>query len=314
MQKLTSQRALGIFAIVFSSLLWGTIPLILRQIDGSPFVKVFYRVFFSFLVLGIWLIVSGRWRTIKELDSFTIRWLLAQGALLAINWILFFGAFDRADVATVELLGYMGPVFVAMLAPFLLKYRFDKRIIIPLLLSLLGMLIVLVPHGLGFSSDIYAMIGAIMALASALTYALLIIMAKRILTVAPIDILTMFESMGASVLLLPFVLVSYRQGNVPTGGVTPYLMLFMLGAFHTAMTGVLFFYGLKQLRPEQAVIFTYVEPVSAIAFAMLFLGEPLTWFVVLGGILVVIGGTIVARHDAEEGIETTPIEAPTVEI
>ncbi|MCL2818253.1 MAG: hypothetical protein FWD41_00760, partial [Actinomycetia bacterium] len=103
MQTSVSHRALGITAIVFSSLLWGTIPLILRSIDGSPFIKVFFRVFVSFLVLAIWLLVSGRWRKISELDSFSLRWVLAQGALLGINWILFFGAFDHADIATVEL-------------------------------------------------------------------------------------------------------------------------------------------------------------------------------------------------------------------
>jgi len=300
-------------AIVFSSLIWGTIPLILSQVDGSPFVKVFFRVLLSFVVLGVWLLISGRWRLIKDMDGFTIRWLLAQGALLGINWMLFFGALDKADVATVELLGYMGPVFVALLAPFLLKYPYDRRIALPLLFSLAGMLIVLIPHGLGFSGDTAARIGAGMALTSALTYATLIIMAKRIMAVAPIDVLTMIEGLGASVLLLPFVCFSYAQGNVPTSA-RQYFLLCLLGVVHTAFTGVLFFYGLKQLRPERAVVFTYVEPISAIVFAILFLAEPLSAFVVIGGLLVVIGGTIVARIDAEDGVKATPIEAPVGDI
>jgi len=313
MQKLTSQRVLGIFAIVFSSLVWGTIPLILREIDGSPFIKVFFRVFIAFVVVAIWIVASGRWRIAKEFDGFTIRWLFAQGVLLAINWILFFGAFDRTSVATVELLGYMGPVFVALLIPIFLKDKFDRRIIIPLALSLVGMVVVLIPHGFGFSSNLTAQIGALMALASAFTYALLIMMAKKISAVVPVDFITMFEGLGASLFLLPFVIWSYSQGNAPTGGLMPYFWLFVLGAIHTGLTGVLFFYGLKQLRADQAAILTYIEPVSAIIFASLFLGEVLTWLTIVGGALVLVGGAIVARLEAQEGIETPPIEAPIIE-
>jgi drug/metabolite transporter (DMT)-like permease len=298
---------------VLSSLVWGTIPLILRYVDGSPFIKVFFRVFISFIVVSVWLLVSGRWRIIRKLDGFTIRWILAQGGLLGLNWVLFFGAFDRVSVATVELLGYMGPVFVALMAPLFLKDRFDRRIVVPLLFSIAGMIIVLIPHGFGFSSDLSAQIGAAMALGSALTYATLIVMAKRISAVASADLITTFESLGASLLLRPFVIWSYSQGNGPTGGMTPYLWLFVLGSIHTGLTGVLFFFGLKQLRADQAAILTYIEPVSAIMFATMFLGEALTWLTIIGGVLVIVGGAIVARLDAREGIETPPLEAPVIE-
>jgi drug/metabolite transporter (DMT)-like permease len=313
-QKNISKHTFGVLGIVAASLIWGTIPLVLREIDGSAFIKVFFRVFFSFVVIGVWLLASGRWRKIGTLDARLVRRLLAQGALLGFNWMLFLGAFERTDVATVELLGYMGPVLVAILAPMLLKEKFDKRIVIPLTFSLAGMLIILVPHGLGFSSDATARIGAGMAACSAVTYALLVAMGKKLTTLAPIDILTWFEGLGASLLLLPFALWGYGRGGGPTGGLAPYLYLFVLGAIHTQLASLLFFVGLKRLRADQAVVFTYVEPVSAVIFAAIFLGQPLTLFTVVGGLLVVAGGTIVARFGAQSGIETTPIEvAPTPE-
>jgi drug/metabolite transporter (DMT)-like permease len=311
MQRLTSQRTLGIFAIVLSSLIWGTIPLILRNIDGSPFIKVFFRVFIAFLTVGTWTLLSGRWRKIKDLEWPTIRWLLAQGALLALNWVLFFGAFDFTTVATVELLGYMGPVFVALLIPLFLKERFDKRIVLPLVLSLVGVIVVLIPHGFGFSAEFASQVGAGMALASALTYATLILMAKRISAKVPVDLITMFEGFGASAVLLPLVIWSYVQGNTPTGGFAPYAWLIVLGVMHTGFTGVLFFYGLKQLRADQAAVLTYLEPISAIVFAGIFLGEGLSWLTLVGGILIVVGGAIVSRLDAEGDIDPAPIELIT---
>ncbi len=47
----------------------------------------------------------------------------------------------------------------------------------------------------------------------------------------------------------------------------------------------------------------YAEPVSAVIFAALFLGEPLTAATLIGGTLVVLGGVLVARMEPMPGIE-----------
>jgi drug/metabolite transporter (DMT)-like permease len=44
-------------------------------------------------------------------------------------------------------------------------------------------------------------------------------------------------------------------------------------------------------------------------FAAAFLNEPLGWTTVIGGVMVVGGGVLVARMEALEGVETVPIEA-----
>jgi drug/metabolite transporter (DMT)-like permease len=49
--------------------------------------------------------------------------------------------------------------------------------------------------------------------------------------------------------------------------------------------------------------------VSAVVFAALLLGEPLTWFTAIGGAMVVTGGVAVALSEARTGVETVPIEA-----
>lgn len=67
------------------------------------------------------------------------------------------------------------------------------------------------------------------------------------------------------------------------------------------------------MRTDHAAILTYVEPVSAVVFAALFLGESLTAATVIGGALVVTGGIVVARLEAREGLETLPIEMTTAD-
>ncbi len=49
--------------------MWGTIPLVLRAADGDPSVKVFYRVFFAAIVIGVWMLATGGWREVTSLDA-----------------------------------------------------------------------------------------------------------------------------------------------------------------------------------------------------------------------------------------------------
>lgn len=306
MTKINNNRALGISAILCASFIWGTIPLILRLIDGSSSIKVFWRVCFAFLAITAWLIVSGRIKHIFKVSKKALAAGLIQGIVLGINWALFLGAFERANVATVELLGYMGPVFVTILAPFVLSDKFDKRIIIPLIMAFLGMTIILNPRSIVIGS--HEFVGAAMAGASALTYAFLTVIGKKLIARIEMDVLLWFEELGAALVLLPLALIAYKSGNTPTD-ISQYAWLALLGTVHTALAGWLFFVGLKKLPADQAAIFTYMEPTSAVILAALFLNEPLTTEALLGGILIIIGGTIVTRIDASKGVEITPVEA-----
>lgn len=308
--QLKNSRTIGISAILGASFIWGTLPLVLPLVDGASSIKVFWRVCFAFLAITLWLLVSGRFKLVLTSSKKARIAGLLQGVVLGINWALFLGAFEHANVATVELLGYMGPVFVALLAPFLLSTMWDKRIIVPLILAFGGMAVLLNPHIFTFGSG--ESVGALMAGASAITYAFLTILGKKLVTRIEMDVLLWFEECGAALILLPLALFAYSAGDVPTS-LAQYGWLALLGTAHTAFAGWLFFVGLKTLPAEQAAIFTYMEPASAVVFAALFLNQPFTTRSVIGGILIIIGGTMVSRIDASKGIESAPVETGALE-
>ena len=82
-----------------------------------------------------------------------------------------------------------------------------------------------------------------------------------------------------------------------------------LGVVHTALAGFIFLGGLRRVRTDRAAILMYAEPVSAVIFAALFLGEPLTAATVAGGAMVVPGGILVARLGRPRASRTVPLEA-----
>lgn len=268
---------------------------------------MFYRVFFAGIVLVGYGLVSGRLATLRSVPRKTLLAIVAMGALLTLNWILFFTAITLIDIAVAVLLAYCGPVFVAALSPLLNRTPFDRSIIIPLLLALGGTALIVGPNGVHLSGP--AGLGALLAFSSAVTYALLVVNAKRLIAkVDPVAYMSV-EYGTASILLIPAVLLlPGPQGAAEFGA------LATLGIVHTAITGFLFLSALKIARADHVAIVTYAEPVSAVLFAAAFMGEPVTVTTLIGGLAVLIGGTMVARTRSGASVEGPPllIDAPEV--
>lgn len=288
----------GLLLVGAAGLIWGSIPLVLRAADGASVVKVFYRVLFGGLVLVAWALATGGMRELRELPRRRLVQLMVQGAILTVNWVLFLTALDLTKVATAELLGYLGPVFVAALAPLVTKEPFQRSIVLPMALALGGIAVILAPQGLGVASG-RELLGAVLAFSSALTYAVLLLRSKRLLQGVSGRAIMVVEYGVAVVLLAPFVAWEYAHGGAPTNAGS-YAALATLGIVHTALAGLLFFAGLRRVRTDHAAVLTYAEPASAVLFAAAFLGEPLTLATVAGGAMVIAGGALIARIDARE--------------
>jgi drug/metabolite transporter (DMT)-like permease len=288
----------GLLQVGAAGLIWGTIPLVLHAADGASVIKVFYRVLFGGVALLTWMAATGGLRELRELPRAKLLQLAGQGVILTVNWVLFLTALDLTNVATAELLGYLGPVLVAALAPLISHERFDARIVLPLLLALGGIVVILAPQGLAVAGG-RQLLGAVLSFASALTYALLLLRSKRLLVGVSGQALMVVEYGVATVLLLPFAIWLYARGEGPTTLVS-YGALATLGIVQTAIAGIIFMNGLRRVRTDHAAILTYAEPASAVLFAAAFMGEPLTLATVAGGAMVVAGGAIVATLDAKD--------------
>jgi drug/metabolite transporter (DMT)-like permease len=223
--------------------------------------------------------------------------LMGMGALLALNWVLFFTALQLTDVAVAVLLGYCGPVFVTAFGPLVTREPFDRRVIAPLSLALLGTALIVGPQQLQFAGGT-RLLGAALAFCSAITYSILVLNAKRLIRNVPMSVYMLAEDTTAALVLLPFVLFAKGPHRAIEWG-----SLAVLGIVHTAMTGFLFLSGLRAVRTDHAAILTYAEPVSAVVFATIFLSEPLAWTTLAGGLAVVLGGVLVARMEPVAGIE-----------
>ena len=288
----------GLARIAAAGLVWGSIALFSRQVGAAAVVIVFWRVTFAGLAIAAYLALRGRLGELVRLPTRRKLALAAMGSLLALNWVLFFSALKLTDVAVAVLLAYCGPIFVMAFAPLVTREPFDRRVVVPLVAALAGTTIIIGPRELQLSGGTH-LLGATLAFASAFTYAILVLNAKRLLRGIPTTVYMLGEDITAALVLLPLVIMTPGPATAVEWG-----SLVTLGVVHTAATGVLFLSALRTVRADHAAVLTYAEPVSAVVFAAIFLREPITPATVIGGLMVVLAGMRVARMGPAPGIET----------
>lgn len=273
----------GYFRISLAAIIWGSLGVIVRVIDLPVLVLVFGRVFFAAVTVLVFIVVRQRIGTLFVGSNIYL--LIFMGILLALNWTSFFFSVKLTSIANAVLITYTAPILVAFLAPRFLNEQIERITIIALFVSLIGAALIASPSAIALSRN--DLIGIGWAIVSSITYAILVILAKPLTERVSVPIMIFYEELACAAVLSPAIFVLDF-----TIDATLMLILFVLGAVHTAFAAGLYLSGLRQVKAHQVGVFTYLDPVSAIAFAALFLGEIPGATTITGGALIIVSGLI----------------------
>jgi drug/metabolite transporter (DMT)-like permease len=236
------------------------------------------------------------------------RRLLALGLIDALQLYTFMLALRHLDVALAVFLAYMSPIYIALVAPRLLKQRTEPVVIVALALAVSGIVVMLAP-GLMDPSLRVSALGVAFGLVSGALLAVFFLVAKTLST--DVDGSTMLISNGVivTVVMLPFGLIQWAGVGfafVPTD----LWAVLGLAVFSTALGGTIFLHGMRYIPVQHASIVGLLEPASAPIFALVFLAERPSLWTLLGGALILIGAVLVVLFGAtEEGLAGSPEEA-----
>lgn len=269
--------------VVAVGFLWGTIGVIVREVDLPAAAIVAVRVWVASLVLGGWLALRRDRIAGAALLSHRPLRSLAVGALLAGHWVALFAALQRAPIGIVLFVTYLAPVGVAVAAPRALGEAVGPRTVGALALGLAGAALLLGPAAGDASTS-----GLLLAGVAALSYVALMLVAKPLAETYGGLRLAFIEMTVAGIVLVPFVA---RLGWGPPQG--EWLWLLVLGVVHTAVAIVLFLGALARLPATSVGILSYIEPAAAVLFGWLLLSERPGPATVAGGLLVIGAGALV---------------------
>lgn len=267
----------GTIEIVFCTLVWGTIGSIVKDLDVSAPVIVFFRLALGAIVVGGYAIARGRASALRHAARPIL--LTASGLTLAVHWTLMFEAFDRLDVASAILIVFFGPVLVAVAAPRVLREPRSRRALAALGVAVIGIVLIATPL------DGLDIVGLIAAGASAVLFAVLVLLGKRLTAEHEPVVIATWQLAVASVAMSPALLgadwASVRRG-APT--------LLLLGVVYTGALSILFFRGVRDLPAQTLSVLFYLEPASAVLYAWWFLAEVPSLSTASGGALILAAG------------------------
>lgn len=215
--------------------------------------------------------------------------LIGSGVLLTLHWVLFLKALNRLSIGDAEFITYLAPVFVAFLAPLLLKEKLERVTVAALALAIGGMALITLT-GDGDAAGLVSM-GTLFALCAAVSYALLLFALKKLREDTSALTVTLYQTAVNAVILLPFC--AFRDFSVSGRG---WASLIVLSFVHTALAGLVYVYAVRGVKAQHVGIIAYLEPVSAMLFGLLFLGEGLGWQDLVGGACIIAAGAMVLRR------------------
>lgn len=266
--------------LVASMTIFGTLGIFVRNIPVASGELALYRAVLAATLIAVFLFVTKQKIPFANIRK-EVPLLLASGVAMGINWILLFEAYKYTTVSLATLSYYFAPVIVTVVCPILFKEKLTSKQIICFVMSTLGLVMITGIGDVGGSSDF---LGILFGLGAAVFYATVILLNKFIKNVDGIH-RTFLQFISAIVTLLPYVLLTSGVSLIGMNCLG-WVNLLIVGFIHTGVTYCMYFSSLKELPGQKAAILSYIDPLVAVLISVTVLGESMTLWQVVGGMLI----------------------------
>ena len=276
MKKIMNPRLM----LIASMTIFGTLGIFVRNIPVSSGELALYRAVLAALLIAVFLLLTKQRIPFANIKK-EVPLLLASGVAMGINWILLFEAYKYTTVSVATLSYYFAPVIVTVVCPVLFKEKLTGKQIICFIMSTLGLVLITGIGDIGSGNDF---VGILFGLGAAVFYATDILLNKFIKNVEGIH-RTFLQFLSAIVILVPYVIMTsgVTLGNLNGIG---WVNLLIVGLIHTGVTYCMYFSSLKELPGQKAAILSYIDPLVAVMISVTILGESMTLWQMIGGILI----------------------------
>lgn len=266
--------------LILSMIIFGTLGPFVRNIPVTSGELALYRAVMAALMVGGFLLFTRQKIPFAAIKK-EVPLLLVSGMAMGVNWILLFEAYKYTTVSVATLSYYFAPVIVTLVCPVLFRERLTLRQIVCFVMSTIGLVMI---TGIGEIGGGRGLIGIGFGLGAAVFYASVILLNKFIKGVEGIH-RTFLQFLAAIVILFPYVMMS---GGMTLGGMNAkgWINLLIVGLIHTGVTYCMYFSSLKELPGQKAAILRYIDPLVAVLISVTVLGEAMTLWQVIGGMLI----------------------------
>ncbi|WP_312472103.1 EamA family transporter [Neobacillus sp.] len=294
--------------LIMTMLIFGSIGVFVKKIELTSSEIAFLRGVIGSLFLLIASFLFKHKPSFKALKENAIL-LLLSGAAIGLNWIFLFESYRYTTISNATISYYFAPIFVMILAPWILKEKLTSVKVVCILTAMFGLFLI-VNTGVGDTSGSqHHALGIFYGLLAAAFYASVILMNKFIKNLSGFEI-TLVQLMTAALVLFPYVL---WQGHLHFASLnsTSIIFILIIGIVHTGLGYFLYFTSIQKLKGQTIAVLSYIDPISAVIIAAIFLSENMTMIQMIGGVLI-LGATFLSEKleiNAEKKAQT-PTTSP----
>lgn len=262
-------------------LLFGSNGIVASHITLNSYEIVFTRTFTGALFLAFIFIFSRQekhlWKNKKH-----FLYMIISGVAMGCSWMFLFEAYKQVGVSIATLAYYCGPVIVMILSKIVFREKVTTAKVIGFFAVILGMFFVnrqallegRITWGLSFG------------ISAAVMYAVMVIFNKKATSITGLEN-PVWQLVASFVTVAVFVV--FRQGfhiDIELSNLMPILLL---GIINTGIGCYFYFSSIGDLPVQTVAILGYLEPLSALFFSALFLGESLNLLQMIGAAFI-LGG------------------------
>ncbi|KDR96722.1 rarD protein [Peptoclostridium litorale DSM 5388] len=291
-------------------LVWGSIGVFVRGIELPSIGIALLRAVSAsaFLgIVGIWLMGDESVHTIKK----NIKLLIFSGIAMGFNWFFLFQAYKYTTISNATLSYYFAPVFITLLSPIFLREKLTFSKLFYVLCAMAGLYMILSSQPSSLPNmNFNHPLGIGYGLSGALMYAAIVLMNKNMKGSTGFET-TLVQLSIASLVILPVALAST--------GITPFLsmsskswiLMMTLGIVHTGIAYINFFSSIRDIDGPSIAILSYIDPISAVVIASLFLGESMSPLQMIGGAFI-LASTFFSQFDSIGSVISTVFKKKAV--
>ncbi|MCK0148984.1 DMT family transporter [Marivita sp. S6314] len=274
----------GILWMIVTGLCFVAVTALVKLLDGRvpPAESAFLRYVIGLVFLiPVWRELLAIRLTKRQKGLFAIR-----GLVHALGVILWFFSMARLPIAEVTAMNYLSPVYVTILAVFLLGEKLALRRVMAVVAALLGALLILRPGFRELDLGHFAMLGT--ALLFAVSYLIAKIMSGEVRASMVVALLSITVTIG----LAPFALAVWVTPSMADLGIIALVACFAT-AGHYSMTLA---FAAAPVTVTQPV--TFLQLVWSVLLGVIFFAEPLDPWVVMGGTVIMAAVAFITWREA----------------
>ena len=275
------------FAINFSA-----VKYLINNHFIQPFGLNFIRMFFTTLLLWMFYFLNPVKITVRKIHY--KRFIICALLGIVINQLLFIKGLSMTFSIHASLLMLTTPIFITIIAAFILKEHLHKFKILGLLLGISGALVLIMARkNTGNGSNVIW--GDIFVIINAICYSCYFILVKPLMKrYSAMSVIRVLFTIGTFIALPicwnEFTAIPWSHYTILS---TSILLLIVVGGTFFAYTFNL--YGIKHLGASVSGSYIYTQPFFATVIAMIFMNETLDIYKIIGGIFIFSGVYFVTK-------------------